>query len=106
MKKILVTQTCTLCLLICAFPVYAQTADVVKVQSFIQNIIQVLVTLSGLIAAGFFVWGGLGYITSSGNPESLNSSWSQQFNATGKIPGCKENTNVLTNGSVRKSVIG
>ncbi|MEI6478575.1 MAG: pilin [bacterium] len=46
--------------------------DVSKVQNFITNIIQVLVTLAGLIAAGFFVVGGISYITSSGSPERLD----------------------------------
>ena len=55
-------------------PIYAQSADVSKIQTFIQNVIQVLVTLSGLVSAGFFVWGGIGYITSSGNPEALDKS--------------------------------
>jgi hypothetical protein len=32
------------------------------------------VTLAGLLAAGFFVMGGIGYITSSGNPEHLEKS--------------------------------
>ena len=55
-------------------PVMAASADLAKVQNFIQNIIQVLVTLAGLLAAGFFVMGGIGYITSSGNPENLDKS--------------------------------
>ena len=55
-------------------PVRAASADLTKVQNFIQNIIQVLVTLAGLLAAGFFVMGGIGYITSSGNPEHLDKS--------------------------------
>lgn len=55
-------------------PVLAASADLSKVQNFIQNIIQVLVTLAGLLAAGFFVMGGIGYITSSGNPEHLERS--------------------------------
>ncbi len=55
-------------------PVMAASADLTKVQNFIQNIIQVLVTLAGLLAAGFFVMGGIGYITSSGNPENLDKS--------------------------------
>jgi len=55
-------------------PVMAASADLTKVQNFIQNIIQVLVTLAGLLAAGFFVMGGIGYITSSGNPEHLDKS--------------------------------
>ncbi|MBI3887875.1 hypothetical protein HY310_02300, partial [Candidatus Microgenomates bacterium] len=45
-----------------------------KIQTFIQSVIQVLVTLAGLLSVGFFVWGGVGYITSSGNPESLDRS--------------------------------
>jgi multisubunit Na+/H+ antiporter MnhC subunit len=44
------------------------------VQNFITNIIQVLVGLSGLTAAVFFVIGGFGYITSSGSPEHLDRS--------------------------------
>lgn len=74
MKKIIVIQAIFLTLLIVASPVYAQSADVSKIQTFIQSIIQVLVTLSGLVAAGFLVWGGFGYITSSGSPDSLEKS--------------------------------
>ncbi|MEX0616710.1 MAG: TrbC/VirB2 family protein [Candidatus Woykebacteria bacterium] len=74
MKKLIIIQSIVLTSLIVATPVLAQSADVSKVQSFIQNIIAILVTLSGLVATGFFVWGGLGYITSSGNPESLDRS--------------------------------
>ena len=58
--------------LISSFPVLAADGDVAKVETFIQNVIQILVTLAALVAAGFFVWGGIGYITSSGNPESLD----------------------------------
>jgi TRAP-type C4-dicarboxylate transport system permease small subunit len=57
-----------------ALVVFAQSADVSKIQNFIQNIIQIFVTLSGLIATGFFVWGGVRYITSSGNPEALDGA--------------------------------
>lgn len=74
MKKIIVFQALLLSLLIFASPVLAQSAEVGKVKTFIQSVIQVLVTLSGLVAAGFFVWGGIGYITSSGNPEALEKS--------------------------------
>ena len=55
-------------------PVLAASADLSKVQNFVQNVIQALVTLAGLLAAGFFVMGGIGYITSSGNPEHLDRS--------------------------------
>ena len=53
---------------------FAASGDLSKIQNFIQNIITALVTLAGLLAAGFFVLGGIGYITSSGNPEHLDRS--------------------------------
>ncbi len=77
MKKIIVAQTILFSLitvLTVVSPIYAVAGDVVKVQSFIQSVIQTLTTIAGLIAAGFFVWGGIGYITSSGNPEVLDRS--------------------------------
>lgn len=57
-----------------ASPVFAQAADVTKVQNFITNIIQILVVLAGSLASVFFVWGGVRYITSSGNPETLEGA--------------------------------
>lgn len=74
MKKVILLQALVLTSLILAPEVLAQSGDVAKIESFIRSIIQVLVTLSGLIAAGFFVWGGVGYITSSGSPEALDRS--------------------------------
>lgn len=74
MKKLILTKSLLLTSLIYAAPVFAQSADVAKVETFIQSVIQVMVTLSGLVAAGFFVWGGFRYITSSGDPESLDKS--------------------------------
>ena len=53
-------------------PALADAPDVTKIENFAQNVIQVLVTLAGLLAAGFFVVGGISYITSSGNPEHLD----------------------------------
>lgn len=73
-KKIIVTSSLALTALIFASPALAASADVAKIETFIKSVIQVLVTLAGLIAAGFFVWGGVGYITSSGNPETLDRS--------------------------------
>ncbi|MFA7253884.1 MAG: hypothetical protein WC107_04990 [Patescibacteria group bacterium] len=55
-------------LLLSATPAFAYSGDIAKVQNFAQNVIQVLVTLAGLLAAG------IGYITSSGNPENLDRS--------------------------------
>ncbi len=50
------------------------SGDVGQVESFIRNVIQVIAGLAGLIATGFFVVGGFGYITSSGNPENLEKA--------------------------------
>ena len=55
-------------------PVLADTAGVTQVQSFIKSVILVLTGLAGLVATGFFVVGGFGYIMSSGNPEHLHKS--------------------------------
>jgi TRAP-type C4-dicarboxylate transport system permease small subunit len=74
MKKTSVLLASLVTFLVIASPVYAQSAEVDKIESFIQNVIQILVTLAGFIAAGFFVWGGIGYITSSGHPEALDRS--------------------------------
>ena len=74
MKKLIILQAALVTFLLVASPSLAQSGDVSKIQNFIQNVIQVLVTLSGLVATGFFVWGGVGYITSSGNPEALDRS--------------------------------
>ncbi len=74
MKKLIVLQSILLTSLVVASPAFAQSAEVGQIQSFIQEVIQIMVTLSGFIAAGFIVWGGVGYITSSGNPEALEKS--------------------------------
>jgi predicted small integral membrane protein len=74
MKKVILFNSLLLTALIVPSVAFAQTADVAKIESFLKNIIQILVTLSGLVAAGFFVVGGFGYITSTGNPESLDRS--------------------------------
>lgn len=74
MKKLVFLQSLVLTSLVIASPVFAQSAEVGQIQSFIQSVIQIMVTLSGFIAAGFIVWGGVGYITSSGNPEALDKS--------------------------------
>lgn len=73
-KKLITLSSVALTTLIFASPVYAASADVTSIQTFIKSIIQILVTIAGLVSAGFFVWGGFGYITSSGNPEMLDRS--------------------------------
>lgn len=74
MKKTIVFSATLLSFLFLSTPALAVSADVSKIQTFIQGVIQVLVTLAGLVSAGFFVWGGIGYITSSGDPEKLDRS--------------------------------
>ncbi len=49
----------------------ATTANMSQVDAFIHNVITALSGVAGLIATGFFVLGGLKYITSSGNPHNL-----------------------------------
>ena len=73
-KKLIIFSSVLLTSLIYVSPVFAASADVTKIETFIKSIIQILVTLAGLVSAGFFVWGGFGYITSSGNPETLDRS--------------------------------
>ena len=60
--------------IVLAAPVYAQSGDISNVENFIRSIIKVVAGLAGLVATGFFVVGGFGYITSSGNPETLEKS--------------------------------
>ena len=74
MKKVIFTSSLILTALTVASPVFAQSADVSKVQTFIENIIQVFVTIAGLTATAFLVYGGFRYITSSGNPEALDGA--------------------------------
>ncbi len=74
MKKLKVLTSFILTSLIAASPVFAQSADVSKVQNFITSIVQTLVLLAGALATVFFVWGGVSYITSSGNPEALEGA--------------------------------
>ncbi|MGH7158358.1 MAG: hypothetical protein ACREGD_04820 [Candidatus Saccharimonadales bacterium] len=57
-----------------AQPVLAADGDVVKTQEFIKSVIKLAAGFAGLIAAGFFVVGGFGYITSTGHPEHLDKA--------------------------------
>ncbi len=64
--------------------VYAATGDVSQVEGFLKSVIQSIAGLAGLIATGFFVVGGLRYITSSGHPEHLErAKRTIMFSATG-----------------------
>ncbi len=60
--------------LVLSHPAFAADANITQVENFIRSIIQVVASLAGLVATGFFVAGGFGYITSSGNPERLEKS--------------------------------
>ncbi len=71
-------------ILLTAHPALASDANVTQIQNFIRSIIKVIAGLAGLVATGFFVVGGFGYITSSGNPEHLQRSKSTLiWSATG-----------------------
>lgn len=74
MKKAILINSLLITALLSASPVFAQSADVSKVKTFLDNIIQIAVLLSGTVAAAFFVIGGFRYITSSGNPEALEGA--------------------------------
>lgn len=88
--KALITLLSLASFLSIASPVFAASADVTKIETFIKSVIQVLVVLAGLISAGFFVYGGIGYITSSGNPESLDRSKKTIFySAIGLVIFCQ-----------------
>jgi hypothetical protein len=66
------------------YQVYAATAGVSQVESFIKNIITAVASLAGLVATAFFVAGGFRYITSSGNPHHLEKAKRTLiFSATG-----------------------
>ncbi len=73
-KKLITLQSFIITALVVAAPVFAQSADVSRIENFIANIIQIFVVLAGSIATLFFVFGGVRYITSSGNPEALEGA--------------------------------
>ena len=56
--------------------VLAQSAggDVQQISIFIKSVIQVVASLAGLVATGFFMLGGMSYITSTGNPIALQKA--------------------------------
>lgn len=65
MKKALILNLLILAGLILAKPAFADSADVTKIQSFIQSVIQVLVTLAGVKRPFFatlseYSWRGIG----------------------------------------------
>lgn len=51
--------------------VFAVSANMGQIDTFIKSVITALTGIAGLIATVFFVIGGFKYITSSGNPHNL-----------------------------------
>ncbi len=79
MRKLITIAILVISSLSFASPVFAQaatntTGSVNQIVSFIQSVVQVLITIAGAVSVAFFVWGGFGYITSTGHPEALDRS--------------------------------
>ncbi len=79
MRKYITTLSIASLALFIVSPAFAQTAttpsgSVNQIVAFIQSVVQVLITIAGTVSVGFFVWGGIGYITSSGHPDNLDRS--------------------------------
>lgn len=55
-------------------PAFAASGDISQVENFIRSVITTIAGLAGLVATGFLVYGGMIYITSSGNPERLDQA--------------------------------
>lgn len=72
--KIVILSSLVGTALLTTSPALAATGEVAQIESFIRNLIKAIAGLAGLIATGFFVIGGLTYITSSGNPEQLDKA--------------------------------
>lgn len=76
MKKLIITSLFTLLLLVFPSITYAQTASgsVNQIVTFLKSIVGILSTLGGIVAVIFFSLGGIKYMTSSGNPQSLEQA--------------------------------
>ncbi len=80
MPKRGVTRVALLLLIVLCVPLLlthtalAADGDVGKVQNFLNSITKVISTLAGAIGVVFFAIGGVGYMTSSGNPDRLDRS--------------------------------
>lgn len=61
-------------LLMIAQPALAATEDLTKVQNFGHDVINILTFIAGILATVIFIVAGIGYITSSGNPERMDKS--------------------------------
>lgn len=58
-------------------PVFADTPGVSDIDTFIKSILNILISLAGLTATVFFVIGGYGYMTASGDPVRLSQAKSR-----------------------------
>lgn len=72
--RVLATLLASVAPLFIAGVASADTQGVSQVSSFIKSIIQIITGIAALLAAGFIAFSGVGYITSSGNPERLEKS--------------------------------
>ena len=70
----LIAVVAVMAVLVTSHPAFAADGGVGQVENFIRSVIKVIAGLAGLVATVFFVIGGFGYITSSGNPEHLDRS--------------------------------
>lgn len=73
-SKILLALLATVAPLFIAGIASADAQGVSQVNGFIKSIITIITGIAALLAAGFIALSGLGYITSSGNPERLDRS--------------------------------
>lgn len=61
--------------LVVAHPVFAATADGAdQANNFLKNMATVLASFGGIIATIALIWGGIMYITSSGNLQNLDKA--------------------------------
>jgi len=74
MKKVIFTSSLFITALTIASPVFAQSADVSKVVTFIQSVISALSILAGSICTLYLGWGGFKYMSSTDNPEALDGA--------------------------------
>ncbi len=73
-NKVIFTSSLLIAALTITSPVFAQAADVTKIQTFIQTIVGALSILAGSICTLYLGWGGFKYMSSTDNPEALDGS--------------------------------
>ncbi len=73
-NKVIFTSSLLITALTITSPVFAQAADVTKIQTFIQTIVGALSILAGSICTLYLGWGGFKYMSSTDNPEALDGA--------------------------------